>query len=73
MTTVKMNCPKCGGYGLTGTVQEVVCTQCAGKGTISVNDADTLSTINAASSAPIVISVPTSPPAAAVKTSQKGK
>lgn len=73
MSTVKMNCPKCGGYGLTGTVQEVVCTQCSGKGTISVNDTDSLATINTASAAPIVITAPVPAPASAIKVATKGK
>jgi DnaJ-class molecular chaperone len=77
MATVKINCPKCQGLGLTGTVQEVVCSQCAGTGTISVNSTDTIATVNtnniAQSSFIVTASMPTAVPQAALKISNRGK
>ena len=72
MASVKMNCPKCSGLGITGSVVETVCSQCSGKGTIAVQDTDTLATINTASATPIIVTKATVVPAAAVKVQAKG-
>lgn len=73
MATVKINCPKCQGTGLTGTVAEVVCSQCNGKGLISVTDSDSIATISAASVTPIVVTAPIAVPPVSVKNLTKGK
>ena len=75
MATVKINCPKCAGIGLTGEANLVVCTQCAGVGTISVQDTDTVAAVQAAnvSQSNFVVTKPTPIPAAAVKVVSKGK
>jgi len=77
MATVKIACPKCLGFGLTGTVVESVCSQCLGTGYISVNDTDTVAAVNTAASSgsgsPIVVTkAPVAPPAA-VKVATRGK
>lgn len=77
MATVKINCPKCVGTGLTGTVAESVCSQCSGAGTISVNDASSLATLStnasSGSGSAIVVTAPTAPPSVAVKVLNRGK
>lgn len=72
MASVKMNCPKCCGLGLTGTVVENVCSQCKGIGTITVQDTDTLATISTASATPIIVTKATAVPPVAVKISSRG-
>lgn len=73
MATVKINCPKCVGTGLTGVVTESVCSQCTGTGTISVSDASTLATLNTASSTPIVVTAPAQVAQVALKAMSKGR
>lgn len=73
MATVKINCPKCVGTGLTGDVVETTCSQCTGTGTISVSDASTLASLNTASTTPIVVTAPTQVAKVAVKSMSKGK
>lgn len=73
MATVKINCPKCQGTGLTGAVAESVCSQCLGKGVISVTDTDSISTISAASVTPIIVTTANAVPPVAVKNLGKGK
>ncbi len=58
MSTVKINCPKCLGTGLTGSGVLSVCSECVGVGTIQVDDTSTLQTINAASQVAVEVTIP---------------
>lgn len=73
MASVKLNCPKCMGTGLTGDVVETRCSQCSGTGTITVNDSDTITTVHSGSSAPFVVTKATTVPQSAVKNLSRGK
>ena len=76
MASVKIPCPKCSGFGLTGAVVETVCTQCNGTGTITVSDASTLATLNttaASTGTAIVVTAAVAPPAVALKAAVRGK
>ncbi len=79
MSTVKIACPKCTGFGLVGTVNETVCPQCTGKGTITVDDTQTFASINTTeaaritSASPIVVTAPPVVPPVATKISNRGK
>lgn len=53
-----MNCPQCSGYGLTGTLNILVCSECLGVGTISVDDTSSLATLNGASLTAIEVTSP---------------
>ena len=73
MATVKINCSKCCGDGLIGTIQLSVCTACAGKGMVTVNDTDTIATISAAQVVPIIATTPTVSTVAVAALKTKGK
>lgn len=75
MSSVKINCPKCAGLGITGTVVEAVCTQCTGRGVITVNDTDTIAAVqtNNAAQSNFVVTTPTPVPPAALKSANRGK
>lgn len=75
MASVKINCPKCAGTGITGTVVEAICSQCNGKGLITVNDTDTVAAVHTANVAQsnFIVTAPTPVPPAALKTAVKGK
>lgn len=79
MATVKIACPKCTGAGLVGTTNESVCPQCTGTGTISVNDTQTMASINTTeaaripTAAPIVVTMAPVVPPVVIKVSSRGK
>ena len=77
MSTVKINCPKCLGTGITGTVVDSVCSQCSGTGLISVSSTDTIASIDTNSTGnsggALIVTKPVAIPASALKTAVRGK
>lgn len=79
MATVKIQCPLCVGTGIIGTIQEKICTQCIGTGTVSADDTQTLATVSttvAAASAgnnPLVLTKAVAAPQASVKILSRSK
>ena len=70
--STQLTCPQCSGLGLTGTVQEAVCSECKGTGLITAST-DSIATTSAASATPITVTKANTPAPAAVKVASRGK
>lgn len=46
MAMIQINCTRCNGTGLIGTVAAAVCPDCLGTGLLTENDQSTIATLN---------------------------